>query len=449
MSGGIPLSSGFNVGAGIPLELKKIQPTLASRDAIPEIQRYEGLEVYVESEEKYFYLKGGITNSDWEERASGSGDNYVHPTYINYPNGFYKITTNTLGHVTAATAVIKSDITSLGIPGQDTVYTHPNHNSQTSGLYKITVDSLGHVSEVTSVIASDIIGLGIPAQDTTYATITQLEIINGTVTADRVITPKLLVDNFSKIGHTHSLSSADISGPLPVSKGGTGATTAVANRIPYWSSTTLLSNTTTFLWNNSTRELTIGSSSYTTTAYTRYINNYHSSGFDVGISDTQARIWVNSARNLIFGTNNTQRFSITSAGVGSFAGLSSALTLPSHDPSAANHAVRKGWADDTYALKKAKFVTKSNAFTLVLTDAYKDLMCSGTSEWATTIPTNASVPFEIGTRINIYRTGTGVRRIDAASGVTVYGDRYIRKRYRVVQLVKYAINTWYIIGGEE
>ena len=99
-------------------------------------------------------------------------------------------------------------------------YVHPNHNSQTSGLYKITVDSLGHVSEVTSVIASDIIGLGIPAQDTTYATITQFEIINGTVTADRVITPKLLVDNFSKIGHTHSLSSADISGPLPVSKGG-------------------------------------------------------------------------------------------------------------------------------------------------------------------------------------------------------------------------------------
>ena len=42
-----------------------------------------------------------------------------------FASGLYKITTNAAGHVTAATAVVKSDITGLGIPGQDTVYTHP------------------------------------------------------------------------------------------------------------------------------------------------------------------------------------------------------------------------------------------------------------------------------------------------------------------------------------
>lgn len=42
-----------------------------------------------------------------------------------FANGLYKITTNAQGHVTAATAVQKSDITALGIPAQDTVYTHP------------------------------------------------------------------------------------------------------------------------------------------------------------------------------------------------------------------------------------------------------------------------------------------------------------------------------------
>lgn len=42
-----------------------------------------------------------------------------------FSNGLYKITTNAQGHVTAATAVQKSDITALGIPAQDTVYTHP------------------------------------------------------------------------------------------------------------------------------------------------------------------------------------------------------------------------------------------------------------------------------------------------------------------------------------
>lgn len=42
-----------------------------------------------------------------------------------FASGLYKITTNAAGHVTAATAVVKTDITGLGIPAQDTVYTHP------------------------------------------------------------------------------------------------------------------------------------------------------------------------------------------------------------------------------------------------------------------------------------------------------------------------------------
>jgi hypothetical protein len=37
-----------------------------------------------------------------------------------FVNGFYKITTNSEGHVTTATAVAKSDITGLGIPGENT-----------------------------------------------------------------------------------------------------------------------------------------------------------------------------------------------------------------------------------------------------------------------------------------------------------------------------------------
>lgn len=40
-----------------------------------------------------------------------------------FSSGMYKITTNSEGHVTAATAVQKSDITALGIPAQDTTYT--------------------------------------------------------------------------------------------------------------------------------------------------------------------------------------------------------------------------------------------------------------------------------------------------------------------------------------
>lgn len=48
-------------------------------------------------------------------------------------------------------------------------YTHPTHTARASGLYKITVDSLGHVTAVSDVQKSDITDLGIPGSDTTYS----------------------------------------------------------------------------------------------------------------------------------------------------------------------------------------------------------------------------------------------------------------------------------------
>ena len=51
-------------------------------------------------------------------------------------------------------------------------YTHPSYTAKTSGLYKVTVDATGHVSAATAATKADITGLGIPAQDTTYAAAT-------------------------------------------------------------------------------------------------------------------------------------------------------------------------------------------------------------------------------------------------------------------------------------
>ena len=50
----------------------------------------------------------------------------------------------------------------------DTKYSHPTYTSRTAGFYKVTVDGTGHVSAVTNVAKSDITALGIPGQDTTY-----------------------------------------------------------------------------------------------------------------------------------------------------------------------------------------------------------------------------------------------------------------------------------------
>lgn len=69
----------------------------------------------------------------------------------------------------------KGDNTTGTITTQDTntVYTHPSYSAKTSGFYKVTVDGTGHVSATTPVAKSDITSLGIPGQDTTYAPFTK------------------------------------------------------------------------------------------------------------------------------------------------------------------------------------------------------------------------------------------------------------------------------------
>ena len=52
-------------------------------------------------------------------------------------------------------------------------YTHPSYTAQSSGFWKVTVDATGHVSAVTAVTKADITNLGIPSTNTTYADATQ------------------------------------------------------------------------------------------------------------------------------------------------------------------------------------------------------------------------------------------------------------------------------------
>lgn len=71
---------------------------------------------------------------------------------------------------TAAGLMPPSAVTKLkGIAEGANKYTHPAHTARASGLYKITVDSLGHVTAVAKVEKTDITALGIPGSDTTYS----------------------------------------------------------------------------------------------------------------------------------------------------------------------------------------------------------------------------------------------------------------------------------------
>lgn len=94
-----------------------------------------------------------------------------------FTSGLYKITTNDQGHVTAATAVVKSDITGLGIPGSDTTYSLSGALSSHKFTSTLTPSSgSGTTSEITFVAGSNVTltddtinkKITIAATDTTY-----------------------------------------------------------------------------------------------------------------------------------------------------------------------------------------------------------------------------------------------------------------------------------------
>lgn len=114
---------------------------------------------YVQKEEG----KGLSTNdytTEEKEKLAGieeGANNYTHPAHTAAAAGFYKVTVDALGHVTAAEAVTKTDITDLGIPAQDTTYSDVTANGTSglmSGTDKAKLDGIiiAEDTEVTEMI---------------------------------------------------------------------------------------------------------------------------------------------------------------------------------------------------------------------------------------------------------------------------------------------------------
>lgn len=67
----------------------------------------------------------GFMGAADKEKLDGieeNANNYSHPTYTYRNLGLYKVSVNSMGHVSSATNVTKNDITALGIPGENTTY---------------------------------------------------------------------------------------------------------------------------------------------------------------------------------------------------------------------------------------------------------------------------------------------------------------------------------------
>ncbi len=111
------------------------------------------------------------------------------------------------------------------------------------------------------------------------------------------------------------------------------------------------------------------------------------------------------------------------------------------------------YANNLTALKTPSFTT--NAYTAVASDAAKTLLVTNASSAGTfNIPTNASVPFPIGTQINLIQTGSGQITITATtSGTTTINSTgatstspKLRVQNSSATLLKTATDVWYVVG---
>ena len=94
---GIPLSSSFDLQSALPLDSRTNVADITARDAIPAAYRYEGLKVYVVSEDKAYTLKDGILDANWvvevtllneDDMASNSAtDAPSQQSLVAYTNG--------------------------------------------------------------------------------------------------------------------------------------------------------------------------------------------------------------------------------------------------------------------------------------------------------------------------------------------------------------------------
>ena len=92
------------------------------------------------------------------------------------------------------------------------------------------------------------------------------------------------------------------------------------------------------------------------------------------------------------------------------------------------------------------------SYTLTMFDANRVVTRSNSSANTTTVPTNASVPFPVGTVIPVVRLGSGVSSVAAATGVTINGNGStpsfpIPDQYQNAVLLKIGTNTWVLSGA--
>lgn len=115
-----------------------------------------------------------------------------------------------------------------------------------------------------------------------------------------------------------------------------------------------------------------------------------------------------------------------------------------------------GYAFRLQSIADATEVTQINAqtgttYTFTISDRGQTVTGNNPAATTFTIPTDASVPFDIGTVIFVVALGAGAISIVGAAGVTVNGvsggSETISAAYKGASLLKVGINEWVLDGG--
>jgi hypothetical protein len=201
---------------------------------------------------------------------------YTHATAKGaaFGSGLYKITTNAQGHVTAATAVTKNDITALGIPAQDT-NTNTTYTLSKSGSTITLSGSDGSSTSVTDANTTYSLGsFGITA------TAAELNYVDG-VTSNI----QTQLNGKAASSHTHTNATTTAAGFLPKLGGGT---TNYLRADGTWAKPPDTNTNTTYTLTKSGSTITLTGSDGKKTSVTDSNTTYSLSSF--GITATAAEL---------------------------------------------------------------------------------------------------------------------------------------------------------------
>jgi len=99
------------------------------------------------------------------------------------------------------------------------------------------------------------------------------------------------------------------------------------------------------------------------------------------------------------------------------------------------------WSDDVNA--------QTTSYTLVLTDAGKQVTMTNASATTITVPASATVNYAIGAKIQLINLGAGVVTVAGTGAATVWNSTLdlSLNQYAVATLYKTATDTWVLFRG--